>query len=254
MVTYDGATDEELASDLSLPRVVLFNEVDSTMDVANELAGDGAPAGTLVLADAQLAGRGRAGRRWESKAGSGIWLTLIELVNDPSALDVLSLRVGLRAARALDRFATARIGLKWPNDLYLGTGKVGGILVESRWRGTRPEWTAIGVGINVRSVGFPGGAALGDGVSRVEVLGELVPALRSAASARGHLSAKELDEFAARDVAVGKICRSPLEGTVAGVDGGGALLIDTADGRQRVREGSLLLKQRQTDDHSSPAR
>jgi BirA family biotin operon repressor/biotin-[acetyl-CoA-carboxylase] ligase len=242
LVSYDGVSDDALATSLSLPRVVLFSEVDSTMDVANALAAEGAPAGTLVLADAQLAGRGRAGRRWESKAGSGIWLTLIERVNDPSALDVLSLRIGLRAARALDRFATGRIGLKWPNDLYIGSGKVGGILVESRWRGTRPEWTAIGAGINVRTVGFPGGAALGDGVSRVEVLGELVPALRSAASARGHLSARELDEFAARDIAIGKICRSPIEGTVAGIDGGGALLIDTANGRQRVVEGSLLLE------------
>ena len=240
-VTYDGKSDEALAADFSLPRVVLFNEVDSTMDVANALAADGAPAGTLVLSDAQLAGRGRAGRRWESNAGSGIWLTLIERVNDPSALDVLSLRIGLRAARALDRFATDRIGLKWPNDLYLGTGKLGGVLVESRWRGTRPEWTAIGVGINVRTVTFPGGAALGDSVSRAEVLGELVPALRSAASARGHLSAKELDEFAARDIAVGKACREPVEGTVAGIAGDGALLIDTALGRRRVVEGSLLL-------------
>jgi BirA family biotin operon repressor/biotin-[acetyl-CoA-carboxylase] ligase len=167
---------------------------------------------------------------------------LIERINDPSALDVLSLRIGLRAARALDRFATDRIGLKWPNDLYLGTGKLGGILVESRWRGSRPEWTAIGVGINVRDVDFPGGSALGDGMSRGEVLDELVPALRSAASARGHLVATELDEFAARDIAVGKACRQPVEGTVAGIDGAGALLIDTARGRRRVVEGSLLLE------------
>jgi BirA family biotin operon repressor/biotin-[acetyl-CoA-carboxylase] ligase len=242
MMTYDGISDEALATTLSLPRVVLFDEVDSTMDVANALATEGAPAGTLVLADAQLAGRGRAGRRWKSNAGSGIWLTLIERINDPSALDVLSLRIGLRAARALDRFATDRIGLKWPNDLYLGTGKLGGILVESRWRGSRPEWTAIGVGINVRDVDFPGGSALGDGMSRVEVLDELVPALRSAASARGHLVATELDEFAARDIAVGKACRQPVEGTVAGIDGAGALLIDTARGRRRVVEGSLLLE------------
>src|SRR5688572_8245425 len=120
------------------------------MDVANALAGEGAPAGTLILADAQLAGRGRSGRRWESNSGDGIWMTLIERLNDVSAIDVLSLRIGLRAARALDRFAGVRVGLKWPNDMYLPAGKLGGILVESRWRGPRPEWTAIGIGINVR--------------------------------------------------------------------------------------------------------
>ena len=242
MVNYDGLSDEALATSLSLPRVVLFDAVDSTMDVANALAGEGAPAGTLVLADAQLAGRGRAGRRWESQAGSGIWLTLIERLNDPSALDVLSLRIGLRAARALDRFATERIGLKWPNDLYLGSGKLGGILVESRWRGTRPEWTAIGVGINVHSVSFTGGAALGSAVSRVEVLAELIPAVRAASSARGHLSERELTEFSSRDLAAGRRCSEPIPGLVSGVAADGALLIATANGLQRATAGSLVLE------------
>src|SRR5687768_13563518 len=170
------------------------------MDVASELANEGAPGGLLVLSDAQTAGRGRAGRRWESRPGDGIWLTLVERVNDPSALDVLSLRIGIRTAKALDRFGPAPVGLKWPNDLYLPAGKLGGILVESRWRGSVPEWTAIGVGINVRAVKYEGGAALGDDVSRRDVLGELVPALRAASAARGHLDADELREFAKRDV------------------------------------------------------
>ena len=241
MSTYEGRSAEELAAELSLRRVVVFDEVDSTMDVANALAADGAPAGTLVLADAQLAGRGRAGRRWESKAGDGIWMTLIERVNDVNALDVLSLRIGLRAARTLDRFAGARVGVKWPNDLYARGGKVGGILVESRWRGNRPEWTSIGIGINVRAAGFPGAATLGAGVSRLELLGELLPALRAAASAHGHLVARELDDFAGRDIAVGKACREPVTGIVAGIAADGALLIDTAGGRRRVVEGSLIL-------------
>lgn len=241
MATYDGQTGEALAEMLSLPRVEVFDAVESTMDVANALAADGTPAGTLVLADAQLAGRGRAGRKWESKAGDGIWMTLIERLNDVRALDVLSLRIGLRAARVLDRFAGVRVRVKWPNDLYLASAKLGGILVESRWRGTRPEWTAIGVGINVRAAGFEGAAALGDGVSRLEVLSELVPSLRAASSARNHLSAQELAEFKGRDLAAGKACREPVRGIVAGVATDGALLVDTADGRRRVLEGSLVL-------------
>jgi BirA family biotin operon repressor/biotin-[acetyl-CoA-carboxylase] ligase len=245
VVTYDGVSEEALAASLSLPRVVLFDKVDSTMDVANALAAEGAPAGTLVLADAQLAGRGRAGRRWESKAGSGTWMTLIERVNDPSALDVLSLRIGLRAARALDRFATERIGLKWPNDLFLGGGKLGGILVESRWRGTRPEWTAIGIGINVHSVSFTGGAALGSAISRLEVLADLIPAVRAAASARGHLSERELAEFLSRDLAAGRRCTEPIPGLVSGVAADGALLVATADGEKRATGGSLLLEQQE---------
>jgi BirA family biotin operon repressor/biotin-[acetyl-CoA-carboxylase] ligase len=221
--------------------VALFDEVTSTMDVAYELAHAGAPGGVLVLADMQTAGRGRAGRRWDSRPGDGIWLTLLERVNDKEALDVLSLRIGLRAARALDRFSGTTVGLKWPNDLYLPSGKLGGILVESRWRGTRPEWTAIGVGINVRGVQHEGGAALGAGVSRLDVLGELVPVVRAAASARGHLSDAEVAEFTARDIAVGRRCHEPVDGTVAGISPDGALLVVAGGELTRVVAGSLVL-------------
>jgi BirA family biotin operon repressor/biotin-[acetyl-CoA-carboxylase] ligase len=221
--------------------VVVLDEVASTMDVAAELAEAGAPAGTLVLADAQASGRGRAGRRWESPKGEGIWLTLLERLNDADALDVLSLRIGLRVARALERFSPALVGLKWPNDIYLPAGKLGGTLVETRWHGTRPEWTAIGIGINVRSSGHAAGAMLGAGVSRLDVLGELVPQVRAAAAARGRLTSSELSDFAARDVAVGRTCREPWVGRVAGIASDGALLIETTHGVKRILEGSLIL-------------
>jgi BirA family biotin operon repressor/biotin-[acetyl-CoA-carboxylase] ligase len=234
-------TAETLASSLALPRVVVLDEVPSTMDVAAELAEGGAPAGTLVLADAQLSGRGRAGRRWESPKGQGIWGTLLERLNDTEALDVLSLRIGLRVAAALDRFAPAPIGLKWPNDLYLPGGKLGGLLVESRWRGQRPEWTAIGVGINVQGANHPAGASLGPDVSRLEVLGELVRRVRAAASAHGRLTRSELSDFAARDVAAGRRCTAPSVGRVAGIASDGALLIETVSGVKRILEGSLIL-------------
>ncbi len=244
--TWEGATALELAQALALPCVVVHDRVSSTMDIANTVAADRAPAGTLILADAQEAGRGRAGRRWESRAGAGIWMTLIERPNDMEALDVLSLRAGLRAARVLDRFAPDAVSLKWPNDLYLPGGKLGGILVETRWRGNRPEWTAIGIGINVRFARFPGAAALGQDVSRREVLAELLPAIRAAAAARGHLTAAELAEFASRDMAFGRTCREPLDGRVAGVATDGALLVDTPWGERRVLNGSLVLAEEGT--------
>ena len=240
---YDRATADALALELSLPRVVVLQDVASTMDVAAAAAAEGATAGTLVIADTQLAGRGRAGRRWESASGDGLWMTLLERVNDAKALEVLSLRIGLRAARALDRFAPAAIRVKWPNDLLLPDGKLGGILLESRWHGERPEWTAIGIGINVRHVAYPGGAALGPQVSRREVLAELVPAIRAAASARGHLSDAELAEFATRDIAAGRRCREPVKGIVTGIGPDGALMIETMDGVKRVVEGSLVLEE-----------
>ena len=91
--SYDGVAADLLAERLALPRAELFEAVGSTMDVAHGLASDGAPAGTLVLANTQLAGRGRGGRRWAAEPGAGVWLTLIERPNDVGAVEVLSLRV-----------------------------------------------------------------------------------------------------------------------------------------------------------------
>lgn len=238
---WEGESGDALARRLSLPRVVALREIGSTMDVASELAADGAAAGTLVIADTQAKGRGRGGRRWASLPGDGIWCTLLERVADPSGLDVLSLRIGLSLARALDQFAPAQVGLKWPNDLYLQGGKLGGILVETRWRGSRPEWTAIGVGINCRAAVHPGASSLGPEVSRLAVLGAVIPAVRGAAASRGVLSPRELAAFAARDVALGRDCVEPGPGKVSGVAEDGALLVDTPDGVRRYHDGSLVL-------------
>ena len=239
---YDGADAISLAASLGAPRVELLAAVGSTLDVAHELAAAGAPDGTLVIADAQTAGRGRLGRSWQSEAGRGIWLTLVERPQDPDALDVLSLRIGLAAADALDRFAPAPIALKWPNDLYVAGRKLAGILVEARWKRGRLDWLAIGFGLNVRPPSdAPMAAALRDGTSRPEVLAALVPALRQAASRRGRLDGVERDAFAARDLARGRACREPAEGTVVGIAADGALVLDTAAGYRSFRAGSLVL-------------
>jgi BirA family biotin operon repressor/biotin-[acetyl-CoA-carboxylase] ligase len=87
----------------------------------------------------------------------------------------------MRLARVLDRHAGTPVRLKWPNDLYAGGGKLGGILVEARWRDGRPDWAAIGVGINIRPpAAVPEAASLGAG-SRLTVLEDLMPAIRAAA-------------------------------------------------------------------------
>src|SRR5204862_1572054 len=102
---YDGRRVETLALELSVPRVIAFESVGSTLDVAHELAAAGAESGTLVLADEQTSGRGRMGRAWRSEPGAGVWLTLIDRARGVAALDVLSLRIGLRLAATLDVFA-----------------------------------------------------------------------------------------------------------------------------------------------------
>lgn len=241
---YDGCSADALRTLLDVPRVAAYDSVSSTLDIAHGLAAEGAPAGTLVLADQQLAGRGRHGRRWESAPGAGIWLTLIERPVDPTAVQLLSLRLGLRAARVLDRYTSSPVRLKWPNDLYVGAGKLAGILVESRWRDERIDWVAIGFGLNVCIPGgVPRAAALQSETERVEVLAELIPALRAAAAARGQLSESELAQFAARDLARGRRCREPAIGLVQGIDAHGALIIRTAAGDVAHTSGSLVLEE-----------
>ncbi len=239
---YDGLAGTELARRVGVPRAVLFDEISSTLDAAHELAAAGAPSGTIVLADAQTAGRGRHGRSWRSERGAGIWLTIIEQPADAADLEVLPLRVGIALAPALDAFAELPVSLKWPNDVYAGSGKLAGVLTEARWRGESLEWVAIGVGINVRPPIGETAAGLVHGTRRVDVLDAVVPAIREAARATGPLTERELAVFAARDQAVGKECVEPVAGRVCGIDPSGALLVGLASGIVAVRSGSLVLK------------
>ena len=231
---------------LDLPRVELLESTTSTLDVAHRLAAEGAPAGTLVIANEQTAGRGRGGKSWQSSPGGGLWLTLIERPADNSGLGVLSLRVGLAAAEALDRFAPEPIRLKWPNDLYIDRAKLGGILVEARWREQAVEWVAIGLGVNVQAPANVEMAAwLEPGTDRLDVLGEIVPAIHAAAQATGPLDAAEMEEFDARDLARGRRCIEPAIGLVAGITPTGELLVALADSLTPFRSGSLVLEDSQ---------
>jgi BirA family transcriptional regulator, biotin operon repressor / biotin---[acetyl-CoA-carboxylase] ligase len=241
---YDGCSAADLAGRLGVPSVVIFDTVGSTLDAAHARAAAGAPAGTLVLADAQTAGRGRQGRPWISEHGAGIWLTLVERPQDALAVEVLSLRLGLFAANALDPFAPERIGLKWPNDLCVAGRKVAGILVEARWREGAVDWVAVGFGLNLQApVDMPTAGGLRGGTGRLDVLAVLVPALRAAAAERGPLRPAELAAYAGRDVSSGRRCRAPLSGVVTGVDASGALVIETDAGTRCVRAGSLVFQE-----------
>lgn len=242
-MTFPGALPD--ADALGASRVVHVAEVASTMDVVHEEASRGAPAGLVVVADVQTAGRGRSGSPWHSAAGAGVWLTLLERTSDPGALGVMSLRLGLALARALQPLSDEQIRLKWPNDLYGDAGKLAGVLVETRWREGAVEWIAIGVGINLRiepaqgSDEAPPRAALRSGTTRAEVLHAIVPAMREAARSRGPLTPEERASWERRDAARGQRATLPVPGIVCGIAEDGALLVH--DGRREiaVASGSL---------------
>jgi BirA family biotin operon repressor/biotin-[acetyl-CoA-carboxylase] ligase len=124
-------------------------EVDSTNDVAWELAQQGADEGACVIADVQTRGRGRAGRTWHTAPGKGLALSvLLHPGCDRSALTTAPLVAGLALARALDALGF-QARLKWPNDLLAGTRKLSGILAESRRNAEGADIVVMGVGVNV---------------------------------------------------------------------------------------------------------
>jgi len=136
--------------------------VGSTNDVAWEARAAAAPHGTVVVADQQTRGRGRAGRVWHSAPGRGLALSvLLYLGGDRRGAGVLTLAAGLALAQALERLGVAA-ELKWPNDVLLGGRKLAGILGERRGAapgGGTGEAAVIGLGANVaeREADFPPG-------------------------------------------------------------------------------------------------
>jgi len=127
---------------------------DSTNSEIMRQASAGAPAGRVVVADCQSAGRGRRGRVWLSSPERSLTFSLLwRFTGSPARLAGLSLAVGVALAEALTALGAASIGLKWPNDVLLRTGdgdyaKLAGVLVElaSDRRGTQ---AVIGIGLNL---------------------------------------------------------------------------------------------------------
>ncbi len=137
--------------------VVCFDETGSTNDQAKKLAYDGAPNGTLVVADRQVSGKGRKGRSWESPSGVGIWMSLVvrPAISAASA-PMLTLIMAMAVAKGIKKVTDIECQIKWPNDLVVNKKKVCGILTEMSTEFSDIRYIVIGVGINVSQTGFDG--------------------------------------------------------------------------------------------------
>ena len=136
-------------------QVQIYQEVDSTNDEVRQLAEQGAPEGSLVIAEGQRAGRGRRGRNWHSPPGTGLWCSLLAYPHAQTSLGFLTLLFGVAIARAIRLHCGACAVLKWPNDILLGGRKVAGILCELHATATGPAPLVAGFGINVNQEDFP---------------------------------------------------------------------------------------------------
>lgn len=140
-----------LAGDSFPYRVEYLPEVSSTNDVARDRGRAGEPEGLVVVAERQLAGRGRRGRSWDSPPGVGLWFSLLlrpPLL--PREVSLLGLLAAVAGRTAVEEACGASLLIKWPNDLVLAEErKVAGVLVEMEGDLDQVHHVVVGVGINV---------------------------------------------------------------------------------------------------------
>ena len=130
-------------------------EIDSTNLWIKRLAKEGAPEGTLALAEFQSAGRGRLGRSWEVPEGTSVMMSiLLRPKFEPQYAPTLTLVMGMAVAKAVKNLGFD-VSIKWPNDVVVSHKKICGILTEMGVRDGKIDYAVIGVGINVNIKEFP---------------------------------------------------------------------------------------------------
>ena len=252
-----GESVAALREHWSRESVFAFDCVPSTNDLARELAEAGAPSGTIVLCHEQTAGRGRAGRSWESPAGAGLYLSMVFRPRAVTVPPLLTVVAGVDLARELNRrFRGLGSAVKWPNDLMARERKLGGILAETARDGGKDVFLIVGVGINVEAGRLPddldGTVALEDcvGPARlVDVADAAVAGLeRRLPRVPTSLDAASLDELDRLDWLKNRWIehrisdREPAIGLAAGIAPDGALLLRPRGGAlRRVVAGSIAL-------------
>jgi len=233
-------------SELPDRHIEWHESIGSTMTEAGRLAALGCPSGTIAGAEEQIAGQGRFGRSWHSAPGSGLYVSIVLRYNfPPDSLPVVTLALGLAACEAILKITDLACDLRWPNDVLLRSKKCAGIL-------TQLESSAIiaGIGINVNHTAFPrdlSGLATslrmesGRMYSRERLLVELAtsvdsycgllerdgrePILRMFSLASSFVYGRRVE------VDLGD---STLNGTTAGLNNSGFLILREDDGRENV--------------------
>lgn len=151
-----STVSEKLATKVFGRPLRVVSRTRSTNDDARQWLESGGSHGSVVLADSQSAGRGSQGRMWDSPAGTDIYLSaIVHTPNLPMAsLPPLTLAAGLAVARTLDTLVGEgqRVGIKWPNDVYIDEAKCAGLLLETT---SQTAGCVVGIGLNVNRTSWP---------------------------------------------------------------------------------------------------
>lgn len=238
----------------------VFHELDSTNNWLREQSLVGAPSGSVCLAEMQHAGRGRRGRQWVSPFAANLYLSLLwRSADGAAALGGLSLVTGIAVLRCLRAQGVETAGLKWPNDILAGDAKLAGILIDVVGESSGPCAVIMGVGVNVgmpATVGEKIGQSWTDlrrltgnrGLSRNRLAASLLEFLLPAVAEFEAAGLQPfLEEWRRYDVVAGcqvdlHLASGTVSGTACGIDDGGALLVDTATGRQRFASAEVSVR------------
>jgi BirA family biotin operon repressor/biotin-[acetyl-CoA-carboxylase] ligase len=220
-----------------------------------------AGSGAVLLAEYQSAGRGRRGRAWLAPPGGAICLSLSWTFREvPAELGALGLVIGVCVRRALRQLGVSQVQLKWPNDLWVGERKLGGILIELRAESHGPACVVIGIGLNVtlgpqlqKKIAQSGvaptdlvraGLVGSRNTTVAAVLTECVAGLRefeTSALVPFMADWRAADALRGRTVDVSG-AQGAARGLARGIDVHGALLLETPAGLERFISGDVSVR------------
>lgn len=241
--------------------VISYKKVDSTNDVAYELAEKGISEGVVVIAEEQAAGKGRHGRRWVSPPRAGIYMScVLRPKMAPNEIPKITLLSAVAVAKAVRSFTGLDAMIKWPNDILIDSKKVCGILTEMKAEQDRIDFVIVGIGINVNTQTkiLPKGASSlkeelrasgkdGD-VTRVELVKKVLESLDEE-----YLRLKEkgfkpiIEEWKEMTAMLGSrvkvmLPNSTVEGQVHNVDPDGSLVLRLDSGiLQKISSGDIVM-------------
>ena len=240
--------------------ILYFDSIDSTNTKAQELAEKGYPSGTLVVADKQIAGKGRRGRNWESPSGCGIFMTLMLKPDiNPNNASMLTLVAALAVGRAIQEVTGVNAQIKWPNDIVLNGKKVCGILTEMSAQFDYINHIVIGIGINVHNREFSEEISHMASSLMLECDGRTFHRAEIIAKTMEHfehyyeifMATEDLsalvNEYNSMLVNLHKIVKvldpkEPFEGKAMGITPRGELVVDTWESRKMVSIGEVSVR------------
>ena len=239
--------------------IYYFDSIDSTNTKAKELAEEGHPSGTLVVADRQTAGKGRRGRSWESPTGIGIFMTLmLKPEINPNNASMLTLVAAMATTRAIRRVTGVPAMIMWPNDIVMNGKKVCGILTEMSAQFDYINHIVIGIGINVHNEDFSEEIAKtasslylesGQHIHRASLIEAFLEEFEDVYAE--YLKTEDMEglqkEYDAMLVNRGRqVCvldpKEPFEGKAMGITKKGELIVDTWESRKLVSSGEVSVR------------